>query len=900
MTLFPCSSTRGADLLPGYSESVQLAAGHAANPAGWQPASLYVIPDPGGTEGLFYDGGKLIVRTATKSGNFKGNFVGQPGYKIYGDPSVEAAWVTTGNDATRFLLANSVNGSNVTRLLERGLGMDATGTHDAIVEYSVNTGYIMRPTKNPDISQYLPAQYGQNMPFLKPAGMSGADFDKFKTYYNYWVSMAYSSYNFPFTQLGYTFFWGNGYSLGNINGMSEFIILGQTPVDIYGIYATQSYIYTRNDGTNFSTAAGASYGNGFASFKIDGPCDTVWAGHRFQKNVRTAIATPNQIIIESGGSVSGGQGILVWSLNYDVINNGSITGATANKFNIANTSNIAVLFKGDTSGAYGTPIATAGAVNRLTNAGLISSPGTAIKAEAGDTVITNNAGGTISGGNYAIQTGPGNDTVTVNGGRITGKIDLGAGTDAVNVTGANQAQFDVPLERPLMNTPRIVNAETVTIANNTKFSLIPGPENIRDNDRFLVADATTLNVNPSNLVITPTTALPMIRFSASNESNKLYIISSRDNSYYTQLSGNPSLGAVLDGLANTGTGDMSYVIGGLDSSGNAANARKLGPSVDQGILQAAFGTVGRFTQTVISRMDQVQKNNVMLASLAPVSVGKDPVKWNAWAQGFGAYLNQDPRDLSMGYTAQIWGTSLGADRLFSEHSLLGISGGYAKTNIRTSDSATWTDIASYQGSVYASYFRDRWYLDGIISFAGNLYDQSRHISFGTIDRTARSDYRGYQYSGYVEGGYTFKTGGWDITPLASLQYAHLHIPGYSETGADSVSLAVGPQDYDMLQSGIGAKFAYPVQWNDSKIIPEFHLKWFYDCIGDRQQVTSTFTGGGASFVTEGFKPAQSSYNAGARITLVNKYGITASLNYDFEIKQDFYSHTGYANIQIPF
>jgi len=104
----------------------------------------------------------------------------------------------------------------------------------------------------------------------------------------------------------------------------------------------------------------------------------------------------------------------------------------------------------------------------------------------------------------------------------------------------------------------------------------------------------------------------------------------------------------------------------------------------------------------------------------------------------------------------------------------------------------------------------------------------------------------------------------------------------------------------MLQSGVGARFSYPLLYERLQIIPEVHVRWFYDFIGDRQQATATFTGGGASFSTDGFNPPKSSYNAGARITLVNKNGITASLNYDFEVKKDFYSHAGYANIHIMF
>lgn len=892
---------RAADLLPGYNESVQLAISHANDPALWQPASLYAVPDTGGGQGLFYDGGKLVVRTATKSGNFKSLWVGKPGYTIYEKPGTpDAAWITVGNDATRFLTANGVTGNNVTKLLERGLGMNDLGNHDAIIEYAVNPTSLFRPTKNPDITQYLPAQYGQNLPFTKPAYMNDGDFEKFKTYYNYWLTQAYGPSSFPFTQLGYTYFWGNGYNLADIAGMSEFIILGGTPADIYAMYATGSYIYTRNDGINFSSAPNSEFGNGFASFKVDGACDTVWAGHRFQKNVRTDIGNPNQIIIENNGSIMGGQGILVWSLNYDVINNGTISGPTSAKFGIAGTANIAVLFQGDTTNSFGNPVTTPGALNRLTNAGTIQSPGIAIKANAGDTHIINNPGGSVVGGLYAVQTGSGNDSVTVNGGQITGMIDLGTGTDTVNVTGISPARLNFALDRATAASAKIANAETVTIANGTTFGVrMAGTGNISNNERFLIVDANTLNADPARLAVTSDVPMPMIHYLISRESGKLYITTSRTNTYYTQNSGNYSLGAALDNLANSATGDMSSILGSLDRSGNPRNALALQPSVDTGTLQAGHETLSRFTQNVTSRIDQMRKNNVMVASLANVPI-PETAKWGAWTQGFGMYLNQDPAGSSMGYTADIWGGSIGIDRYFSDHSLLGLSGGYAKSYIRTSDTNTWTDIDSYSGSIYASFFAAPWYLDGIMSYAHNKYDASRHILFGTTDRIARADYKGHQYSGYLEGGYTFKHSGWNITPFLSVQYARLHLNGYTESDAGSVNLSVNSQDYDLLQSGIGSKLSYPVSWQGSRLIPEIHFKWLYDFIGDPQQVTSAFTGGGASFSTDGFTPPQSSYNAGARITLITKNGISASLNYDFEIKKNFYSHAGYANIYIAF
>ncbi len=901
---FP-SITFAAEPGPGYPESVQLAIGHAANPAGWLAPSLFVIgPDAPASQGLTYDAnGALIVRTAAGSWNFRSTFVGQPDYKIFNtaNPTGTATWVTTGNDATNFLIRNGATGATVTKLLERGLGMDTAGTHHAIIEFAVapTNSNLQRPTRNPDITRYLPAAYGTGAPFVQPAGMSDTAYANFKAYYDYWMGEAYSSdpkKMFPWTQLGYTFFWGNGFTREQITGMSEFIMLGGTDVGINGIYATQSYLYTRNDGTGFSAAENAQFGNGFASFKIDGSCDTLWAGHRFQKNVLRDAATPNRIIIENNGSVSGGQGLLIWSLNYDVVNDGLIDGATIDKFNIPGTANVAVLFEGDTGTASGVPVLTG--VNRIANSGTISSPGTAIRAKAGDTLITNNAGGIISGGKYAVQTGGGNDAVTVNGGAIAGDIDLGAGSDALLVTGAGDAMFTFALSRDTAASARVANVETVTIADNTTLAAkVTGTGNIRDNDRFLIVDAPSLTVNPAGLAIQNDSALPMIAFSAEKSGTRLALVAARDNRYYERRSGNAQLGAVIDSLANTATGDMAAVIGVLDGSGSAGNARQLEPKVDQGAIQAGYETIRQFNNTVTSRIDQVLAGRT---GMAGVSGSDEPARHGLWAQGFGSRLRQGTRGESDGYDANIRGASFGYDRFLFPHLMVGFGGGYARNNVTTGDTDTRTDADSYQGNFYGSFTIGATYLDGVASYVYNRYDARRHIAFGAIDRVAKSDYAGRQYSGYLEGGHTFTENGLDLTPLVSLHYLRLHVNGYTETDAGDLSLAVESQDYSLFQTGLGAKLAYPILRQASRIIPEVSVKWLYDFVGDRQQSISQFIGGGASFATKGFDPAQSSYIAGAKLTLLTKANVTFALSYDFEKKADFSGHSGYVNLRYAF
>jgi len=957
LVFFPGTIT-AQDLGPDYQRSITLSRQHADSPVGWVPTSaasearqiITISGDPAtdAAFGMKYDSGYgdgknyLIVRTLGKSSYMGSNYVNQPGYTVYGKATESAYWVTTGNQATKFLQENNATSTNVVRLLERGLGMKDDNSHTAIVEYAViaDNDHILRPTKNSDIKTYStdPATYGTNAAYgAKPADMTQAAYDKYvggtvdvpKGYYQYWKEKTYdsavtSSDAFPWTQIGYTFYWGNGETLSQIQGMSEFILPGETPVQIYGIYSPQSYIYTLNKDGAFSTAADAQYGNGFAGFKIDGSCDTVWAGHRFQRNVSTGAA--NRINITNTGYISGGQGLLIWSLNYLVDNQGTISGATANKFATTNTANIAVLFKGDTT-AYGGVAAPSG-VNTLTNSGTITSPGTAVQVEAGDTDITNKTGGVISGdkyavnvfsgkatitssgvisgGDYAIKTGAGNDTVTVKGGEIAGRIDLGTGTDKFDVTGADgNAKLSLILHRDTANIAQVLvkdaGASTVSIADNTKLAVtMTGTKNVRNNDRFLIVDTDTLTVTPENLVIQNDSSLPMVSFSARKEVNKLYLVAARSSSYYGANSGNASLGNLLDSLANSATGDMASVLGDLDKSGDAGNARKLQPNVDGGAMQAGYEAMGKYTGAIVNRIEQVMTGRAAGGGQSGIATGDEPARQGVWAQGLGSYLHQNPQGTSDGYSANVWGAAFGFDRYLFPNLLLGMSGGYARNKIATGDPNTGTDADSFQAGLYGNLAREAYYLDTILSFAYNKYDAARHIAFGTTNRIAKSNYNGQQYSGYLEGGYAFGVSGFAFTPLISVQYMRLQLGDYTETGAGDLNLHVDRQGYNMLQAGVGMKLAYVLTRDSLRIIPELHGKFLYDFIGDQQQATATFTGGGASFATKGFDPPKAGGNLGGKFTVMTKNNLSCTLNYDYEWKEGFYSHSGFFHIRLAF
>ncbi len=975
---------------------------------------------------------RLIVRSLSSSTAYNGvlgTATSGMNYAIYGEKTAMNAWVTTGNELTRFIDGRGLTAGTLVKGLERGLGMKDTGTHDAIFEMAVVVGntanpHLLRPTRNPDPTVFStnPADYGTNGAFPADAQTAGigtgaaaeAVYFNYKTAYANWAQKAYSTSPSPWTQLGYTYYWGRAENvpanLQDIQGMSEFILLGgtgnsdpaKTPsgtneagrLIAVGIYAPQSYLYTKNNGITFSDAADAQYGNGFPNFNVTGACDTLWAGADFQAGESLNAASPNTITVGAGGVVSGGQGILVGSQNYTVTNAGLITAtADTNKFNLAGSENIALLFTGDTH----TVPYTGSVKNTLINSGTITAPGadgTAVTAWAGNTEITTTGTITGTGDGYAIKTGSGNDTVRIDGGTVMGHIDLGTGSNALavrtggtltgkitagegtvvtvdggtlNMTGgtiqaggitggnaadtitisggvvnggiqggtgndtvtlsggrvngnidlgadagdllnANGASIGFALSRASQSTAKIRGVQNAKIADTGTVTLIPQiaeTTTIRNQESFLIIEPNaggSLQTNSAQIQVQNDPAYPMLRFSVSRTGNKLFLVSSRDNAYYTLNGGNASLGAVLDALADSADigADMQRVLGALDASGDPSNAARLQPVVDNGMLQASSAALDGFLGSVQNRLDYARSGQG--AAGTGISTGDSPVDRAMWAQMFGSRMSQDPRDGngSGGYDSSMGGVAAGYDILIGDALRCGGGFGYAHNRIRPEDNGGKTDADSYQGTLYADLARGANYINGAFSLAYHDYHSSRNIVFPGVRRTADSEYDGRQVALSLEAGHAVKKGDFQWTPFASIRYDHLRIEDYMEKSAGDLNLKVDRQHYDTVRSGLGVKMGYNANGSYGAFLSELRAKWLYDLLSDRQQITSTFAGGGTSFVTSGSRPARSGLGLGARIALATRYNIELSLDYDFEIREDFHSHSGYVNVRYSF
>jgi outer membrane autotransporter protein len=239
-----------------------------------------------------------------------------------------------------------------------------------------------------------------------------------------------------------------------------------------------------------------------------------------------------------------------------------------------------------------------------------------------------------------------------------------------------------------------------------------------------------------------------------------------------------------------------------------------------------------------------------------------------WLKGFGYWGNQDADGAFPGYDSKIAGTMAGFDMPLDGNTRAGLGVGYARSWIDGKTFDTSTDANTYQAMAYIEHAQGPWYVYGDASFGWNDYSSTRHIAFPGVDQTAQGDYSGQAYTGFVTTGYHFFTQGFTITPLASLQYTHVNVSSYSETGAGALNLNVASQSYDFLESGLGATVARPFSFGTGTLVPEIHAKWLHELINPTLQATSAFTGSPSS-TTPGFNPADDTLNIGAGLTFLS-------------------------------
>lgn len=510
---------------------------------------------------------------------------------------------------------------------------------------------------------------------------------------------------------------------------------------------------------------------------------------------------------------------------------------------------------------------------------------------------------TVSGTGNAVGVGGNFEAANINniGGNV---VNVGAFT--VDVDTGQTLNFDIT---GATSAGQITSAGVVTIAADAIVNIdVATGDAIVDGQQFTVVDGTG-GAGVAALTTTITDNSFLVDFTqdlASTEDLVFDAVVATAASAGTSTN-NAEVGGVFDAIGTSANTELALVQQNLASASTQAAVNEVLeatlPTVDNGVAVAIVGASNTSVNMIGTRLAEIRDDKVGSGMFA----GNGMYGTQMWGQFFGSSATQDDRGGIAGYDSTTYGLAVGidtADRL--DGVTFGVAGSYASTDIDSENAnRTETEVDSWQITAYGDYDLSKTaFLNAMVGYAYNDIESKRFNVGGVSGLTATGDNDGNQYVARVEVGndyYMKDMNGMILTPTALVNYIHVTQDDYTETGAGGANLEVDPDDINILELGLGVEASWKKQMSNGGLFePAVHIGYRYDVIGDEAGATSNFTGGGAAFNTDGFDPAESTFNAGFGATVYNTNNWEFTGGYDFEYKSDYAAHSGLVKAKYKF
>lgn len=273
-------------------------------------------------------------------------------------------------------------------------------------------------------------------------------------------------------------------------------------------------------------------------------------------------------------------------------------------------------------------------------------------------------------------------------------------------------------------------------------------------------------------------------------------------------------------------------------------------------------------------------------------------RWSVWGAGFGGSQRTDGNANagSNTTTSSLYATAVGADYLFSPHTIAGfaLAGGGTNFSINGLGSGR-SDL--FQAGAYLRHVEGPAYISAALAYGWQDITTDRTVTIAGLDRL-RAEFKANAYSGRIEGGYRFIApwlNGVGITPYAAGQFTTFDLPGYAESvvaGGAAFALAYGARSVTDTRSELGLRTDKSLAMPDGILTLRGRLAWAHDFNPDRS-IAATFQAlPGASFVVSGARQAGDSALTTAAVDWHWLNGWSAAASFEGEFSNVTRSYAG--------
>ncbi|MFL6598598.1 MAG: autotransporter domain-containing protein [Chthoniobacterales bacterium] len=259
-------------------------------------------------------------------------------------------------------------------------------------------------------------------------------------------------------------------------------------------------------------------------------------------------------------------------------------------------------------------------------------------------------------------------------------------------------------------------------------------------------------------------------------------------------------------------------------------------------------------------------------------------RWGVFVMGVGEFTNIGDTSNARGFDLTTGGLTFGADYRVSPNFAIGLTGGYANTNVDLVNNGSLGVNGGTIGA-YATGFGGGFYVDVAAFGVFNGYDSHRTALLGT----ASGDTDGQDFNALALAGYDWKSGGLTIGPLASYQYTYVGFDSFTEHGSVA-PLSFSNQNAESSRTALGAKASYDWRAGHVLIRPEIRASWQHE-FGDTEYsiVSRLADGAGSSFSVNGPAIGRDSLLIGAGAAVIFNDRVSVYAYYDGELARTNYT-----------
>ncbi|MCA9026444.1 MAG: autotransporter domain-containing protein [Planctomycetaceae bacterium] len=262
---------------------------------------------------------------------------------------------------------------------------------------------------------------------------------------------------------------------------------------------------------------------------------------------------------------------------------------------------------------------------------------------------------------------------------------------------------------------------------------------------------------------------------------------------------------------------------------------------------------------------------------------------NLWIAGYGVNGHVDG-----GFDYDFAGTAFGIQQIMGPQTLVGIAG---NIYVAGGDGAGTDSRVKAAGlALYANTrFAERAYATGILGYHFGSYTTDRQTATGT----ALGDRDSNALLLYTEVGQNLYLLGWTMRPHLALQYQHINLDGFRETGAAPSNLSIEAEQLDSARGIAGVDLARSFERrNGNTLTPRMRVAYIQEFIDGDRVINGSFATGGAVFPITGASLGNEFGEVGAGLNYATLNGIDLFADYDLQFTTQHNQHTGRGGIAI--